>query len=83
VLLGAIEQALLRSGQEAAENIKIANIQRRINSLTPRELEVMKLLITGMLNKQVAYILGTEKTIKVYRARVLDKMGAGSVVGIG
>jgi FixJ family two-component response regulator len=44
VLLGAIEQALVRSAQEAAENIKIANIQRRINSLAPRELEAMKLL---------------------------------------
>jgi DNA-binding NarL/FixJ family response regulator len=44
----------------------------------------MKLLITGMLNKQVAYILGAvEKTIKVHRARVLDKMGAGSVVELG
>jgi DNA-binding NarL/FixJ family response regulator len=41
----------------------------------------MKLVITGMLNKQIAYQLGTvEKTIKVHRARVLEKMGAGSVV---
>ena len=48
--------------------------------LTPRETEVFALVVTGMLNKQIASALGVgEKTVKVHRARVLEKMRAGSV----
>jgi FixJ family two-component response regulator len=80
-LLKAVEQALARAARERAAREETDQIRRRMDTLTPRELEVMKLVITGMLNKQIAYQLGTvEKTIKVHRARVLEKMGAGSVV---
>jgi FixJ family two-component response regulator len=51
-----------------------------VKSLTPREAEVFALVVTGMLNKQIAFALGiAEKTVKVHRARVMEKMRAGSV----
>lgn len=79
-LLPAIEQALARASRERTEAAELEDIRRRLNSLTPREREVMELVVTGMLNKQVAYDLGTvEKTIKVHRARVMEKMEVGSL----
>ena len=55
-------------------------VRRKRALLTPREREVMELVVTGMLNKQIAFRLGTsEKTIKVHRARVFEKMEARSV----
>jgi FixJ family two-component response regulator len=79
-LLRAIEQALTRAGRELAQSAELAAIQRRLEDLTPREREVMGLVVTGMLNKQIAYELGTvEKTIKVHRARVMDKMAVNSL----
>jgi RNA polymerase sigma factor (sigma-70 family) len=80
VLLSAIEQALERAGRERAEREQIDRIRLCLDTLTPREREVMALVITGKLNKQIAFELGTvEKTVKVHRARVMDKMGASSV----
>lgn len=80
VLLNAIEQALERAARERAAHDEIDDIRRRLDTLTPRELEVLRLVITGMLNKQIAYQLGTvEKTIKVHRARVMDKMEVESL----
>ena len=79
-LLTAIEQSLARAAREQSEREEIAQIRRRVENLTPRELEVMALVVTGMLNKQIAFKLGTvEKTIKVHRARVMDKMGVASI----
>jgi len=79
-LLHAIEQALARAGRENADRGEIADIRRRSVTLTPREREVMELVVTGMINKQIAYELGTvEKTIKIHRARVMEKMRAGSL----
>ena len=79
-LLHAIEQALARAGRENADRGEIADIRRRSVTLTPREREVMELVVTGMINKQIAYELGTvEKTIKIHRARVMEKMKAGSL----
>ena len=58
-------------------------LRERERTLTPREHEVMGLVVTGMLNKQIAYDLGTsEKTIKVHRARVMEKMRASSVAAL-
>jgi len=54
--------------------------QHLLDSLTPREFEVMQLVITGMLNKQIAGVLGTaEKTVKVHRGRMMQKLGVTSV----
>lgn len=79
-LLKAIEQSLARAAKDQSERDEIDQIRRRVESLTPRELEVMALVVTGMLNKQIAFKLGTvEKTIKVHRARVMEKMGVGSI----
>jgi len=82
-LLQAIEQSLARAARDQSEREEIDEIRRRLASLSPREREVMALVVTGMLNKQVAFQLGTvEKTIKVHRARVMDKMGADSVAAL-
>ena len=79
-LLRAIEQSLARAARDQSQREEIAQIQKRVESLTPREFEVMALVVTGMLNKQIAFKLGTvEKTVKVHRARVMDKMGVDSI----
>jgi FixJ family two-component response regulator len=83
VLLNAIKQALERAARERAAHDEIDDIRRRLDTLTPRELEVLRLVITGMLNKQIAYQLGTvEKTIKVHRARVMEKMEVQSLADL-
>ena len=80
ILLDAIQSAITRHTQTKKAKAEIDEIQSRIDKLTPREHEVMSLVITGMLNKQIAYKLDiSEKTIKVHRARVMEKMQAGSV----
>jgi FixJ family two-component response regulator len=79
-LLDAIRRALARSDQARSENAERTALQLRLNSLTAREREVLGLVITGMLNKQIAAELGAaEKTIKVHRGRVMKKMAADSV----
>lgn len=82
-LLSAIQRALALSRRALAEGKDRAEIQRRLDTLTPREREVFELVITGMLNKQIAGALGAaEKTIKVHRARVMQKMQASSVADL-
>jgi FixJ family two-component response regulator len=79
-LLEAIDAALERSVHALANRGEIDAIQRRLDRLTPREREVLVLVVHGWLNKQVAIELGTvEKTVKVHRARVMEKMGANSL----
>lgn len=79
-LLGAVELALARAARERKDFEEKKQLHARFERLTPREQEVMALVVTGMLNKQIAHELGTvEKTIKVHRARVMDKMGAASL----
>ena len=79
-LIDAINRAVARHQALRHEQADIAEVQERIDRLTPREEQVMELVITGMLNKQIAYDLGAgEKTIKVHRARVMEKMEAESV----
>jgi FixJ family two-component response regulator len=80
VLLSAIEHALARAMQEEVERAELEEIRSRVKTLTPREREVMALVVRGLLNKQIAFDLGTvEKTIKVHRARVMEKMNASSL----
>jgi FixJ family two-component response regulator len=79
-LLAAIEQALERDQEQRLERAIRGTIEQRIQTLTPREREVMMQVIRGRLNKQIAADLDTgEKTVKVHRARVMAKMGVRSV----
>jgi FixJ family two-component response regulator len=79
-LLKAIQRALVKDVQDLREEATVAEIHERVKTLTPRETEVFALVVTGMLNKQIASALGVgEKTVKVHRARVMEKMRAGSV----
>jgi FixJ family two-component response regulator len=79
-LLAAIQRAVARGVQEGKEQARRAEIRDRVKALTPREAEVFARVVTGMLNKQIAGQLGVvEKTVKVHRARVMEKMRAGSL----
>jgi RNA polymerase sigma factor (sigma-70 family) len=79
-LLGAIERCVDGARQAWWDRAEATELQDRIKTLTPREAQVFALVVTGMLNKQVAAELGiSEKTVKVHRARVMEKMRAGSV----
>jgi FixJ family two-component response regulator len=74
-LLGAIADAMRLDGEARSARTAQLEIRERIASLTPREAEVFERVIHGRLNKQIAADLGTvEKTIKVHRARVMQKM---------
>jgi FixJ family two-component response regulator len=82
-MLHAIEQALARAVRERAELKEAKDIQSRVEKLTTREREVMNLVVRGLLNKQIAFELGTaEKTIKVHRARVMEKMKVDSLADL-
>src|SRR5947208_942426 len=79
-LLRCVQRALARSADQRQRVIEKAAARRLLDLLTPREFEVMQLVITGMLNKQIASELGTaEKTVKVHRGRVMQKLGVTSV----
>jgi FixJ family two-component response regulator len=79
-LLGAIERAVARASAARLEEDRVTEIRERIKTLTPREAEVFALVVTGMLNKQIAFDLGvSEKMVKVHRGRVMEKMRAGSL----
>ncbi len=79
-LLQAIDQALDYDQKQLKRNLKDSEIKRNFNSLTPREREVCILLVDGLMNKEIAERLGTtDATIKVHKARVMEKMQAHSV----
>jgi FixJ family two-component response regulator len=79
-LLTAIRQAVGRTIDEQAEQGRVTAVRNCVATLTPREAEVFALVVTGMLNKQIGARLGiAEKTVKVHRARVMEKMQAGSL----
>ncbi len=79
-LLNAVRQAVARDREGRKGRAEVAEIRRRAESLTPREREVMELVVTGLLNKQVGKRLSvTEKTVKVHRAQVMSKMEAHSL----
>ncbi|MEO8659003.1 MAG: response regulator transcription factor [Bryobacteraceae bacterium] len=79
-LLDAIQRALEKAREANAEIERLALLRERYAKLTPREQEVMQLVITGLLNKQIAAQLGTsERTIKIHRGQVVRKMQATSL----
>ena len=79
-LLDAVKEALLRDLQVRAASDERKISMQRLESLTTREHEVLRYLITGMLNKQIAYELKiSERTVKAHRKQVLDKMGVDSI----
>ena len=79
-LLDAIHQALQRDHATQEQQAEIHDLQERYQSLTAREREVMTLVASGMLNKQIASEIGaSEATVKIHRGHVMEKMQAGSV----
>ena len=82
-LLAAIARAVDRTRQLRAARVELEDLRKRFDRLTPREREVFALITAGLLNKQVGAELGTaEKTVKVHRARVLEKMKAKSLADL-
>jgi FixJ family two-component response regulator len=80
VLLDTIDRALLQAQQAWCEHAKQTTVQQYLKTLTTREREVLALVVTGMLNKQVADALGmSEKTVKIHRGRIMKKMHAVSL----
>jgi FixJ family two-component response regulator len=83
ILLAAVEVAVEADRTACHERIQLAELVRHWQSLTQREREVMTHVVRGRLNKQIAGDLDiVEKTVKVHRARVMEKMGVRSVAGL-
>jgi FixJ family two-component response regulator len=79
-LLSAVKRGLERSSEQWLQRLQRKEVRDRLATLTPREFDVLKGVVAGMLNKQIASQFGaTEGTIKVHRGRVMEKMGATSV----
>jgi FixJ family two-component response regulator len=82
-LLDAIQHALVQDGLAEKERAELVDLQKRHLALTPREREVMALVVSGMLNKQIASQIGaSEATVKAHRGKVMHKMQAASVVDL-
>jgi FixJ family two-component response regulator len=83
VLLNAIGQAIERSQKELADEAELQALKRNHESLTPREREIMALVVSGLLNKQIAAELGiSEITVKAHRGRMMRKMRVDSLAAL-
>ena len=79
-LLKAVKEALARSAGSRTADTELKILQQRRDTLSGRELDVYRRVVAGLLNKQIAAELGTsERTVKVYRAQVMEKMQAKSL----
>jgi FixJ family two-component response regulator len=79
-LLRAIGEAIQKDRKAKAERAEIHDLRNRLSLLTPREYEILRYVITGMLNKQIAFQLNiAEKTVKIHRGRVMEKLRVHSV----
>ena len=82
-LLGAVQGAIRRDIQARENYQEKQEIRRRIDLLTPREKEILRYIITGLLNKQIAAKLGiAEPTVKIHRGRIMEKLKANSVADL-
>jgi RNA polymerase sigma factor (sigma-70 family) len=82
-LLDAVRIALERDRGRREQEKEVTDLQQRFDSLTSREQQVISMLVSGMLNKQIAGQLGTaESTVKVQRSRAMEKMHAESLVDL-
>jgi FixJ family two-component response regulator len=82
-LLGAIRAAVARDAESRARKAENESALERFGALTPREREIMTWVITGKLNKQIAFELDiSEETVKVHRGRVMEKLGVDSVADL-
>jgi FixJ family two-component response regulator len=82
-LLGAVRRALDRVRRTATQRQQRAEVDARVDALTPREREVLALVVSGLPNRLVARRLGiAEKTVKVHRGRVMEKMGVDSLADL-
>ena len=80
LLFGAVREALALDGEARKHRSETLELRERLGTLTPRERQVLALVVTGLLNKQIAGELGTtDLTVKAHRGRVMRKMGAGSL----
>jgi FixJ family two-component response regulator len=79
-LLGAIKTAIAQDCDDRQRRAKLAGLQRRLSALTPREKEVLPLVVSGLLNKQAAAELAiSEVTLQIHRGKIMQKMEAGSL----
>ena len=79
-LIDALEKAIEKDRHAKAERAEARDIRTRIEQLTPRQYEIFRYVITGMLNKQIGFKLDiAEKTVKIHRSRVFEKLCASSV----
>jgi FixJ family two-component response regulator len=82
-LLDRVQQALTWDEEHRSKNLEALSIQERIATLTPRETEVMELVVQGCANKVIAQDLGvSQRTVEIHRARVMDKMGMRSLAAL-
>jgi FixJ family two-component response regulator len=82
-LLEAIQHGIVQHRAAREQRAAVGELQERVNSLTPREREVFPLVVSGLLNKQIADQLGaSEKTIKIHRAQLMRKMRAESLADL-
>lgn len=82
-LLDAIRRAMVADQLERPRRAELADLRRRYGSLTPREREVMTMVVSGLLNKQAAARIGTsEVTVKIHRGHIMRKMRADSVADL-
>ena len=80
-LLDAIQQALQRDRGERERRAEIRDLHAHYQTLTPREREVMALVVSGLLNKQIASEIGaSEATVKIHRGNMMQKMHVGSLI---
>lgn len=79
-LLDAVVKAVEKSRQAGTIRNELSNVQMRLDRLTPREHEIVPYIIAGLLNKQIAFKLNiAEKTVKVHRAHIMEKLGVNSI----